>query len=135
MLIQHGADVDKTKTKNRTTPLNIACTNGRKAVAELLISSGADVDETDSDGKPALAAAVDNGHSEIVAMLLEHENVNADELADEFLTALLLVAAGMEALEEMFDNMVWTSWHFLFHFALLFEHQSPVITHRVSIIN
>ncbi|CAI6256796.1 unnamed protein product [Periconia digitata] len=53
------------------TPLFIACVDGRKSTAKLLINHGADADRCDIDGYTAKEHAALRGHMEIVEMLAE----------------------------------------------------------------
>jgi hypothetical protein len=88
MLLDAGADVNSamndiyaspafhihwvggaTLSPGRSTALIVAVRNGHKEIVSMLIKHGADVNLADSEGKTALAYAVDEKHAEIEAML------------------------------------------------------------------
>lgn len=52
-------------------PLHAAAANNHLAVAEVLVERGADVDKLDAVSEPALWHAVEQGHGEMVALLLK----------------------------------------------------------------
>ncbi|KAH8663322.1 hypothetical protein BGZ61DRAFT_485097 [Ilyonectria robusta] len=60
-------------------PLYFTCFNGLKATAQKLLLSGADVDEEGEIHGPALRAATERGHRDIIQLLLERgANINAE---------------------------------------------------------
>ena len=80
ILISHGADINQTDTLpiNRCemkgfTPLCHAAMKGHKDIAELLIRKGANVNLHEPHARTALHIAVDNGHLEIVKLLIENK--------------------------------------------------------------
>jgi ankyrin repeat protein len=79
MLIEHGADLDVTDDDDDDalcdgwTPLHFACFNGYLPLAKLLIEHGADANVTDRNGATAFHTACQEGHLEIVGLLLKAE--------------------------------------------------------------
>ena len=68
----NNIDVDATPHKLYPTALFAACANGRKVVVELLIDANADVNRLRGlDGATPLMTASQNGHADIVNILLE----------------------------------------------------------------
>ncbi len=55
----------------RRWPLHAAAANNRLSVARVLVERGADVDRLDAVSEPALWHAVEQGHGDMVALLLE----------------------------------------------------------------
>lgn len=52
LLIKYGADVNRSKTVDNSTPLYIASQNGKTEIVELLLKSGADINKAkENDGK------------------------------------------------------------------------------------
>jgi ankyrin repeat protein len=68
ILLAHNADVNA-KSGNGLTPLHIAASYGRKAIAELLLEHGADINAKSDDGKTPLQVAKDEGHQDVVKLL------------------------------------------------------------------
>jgi ankyrin repeat protein len=52
-------------------PLHAAAANNHLSVAELLVARGADVDKLDAVSEPALWHAVEQGHGDMVSLLLK----------------------------------------------------------------
>ena len=73
MLLSHGADVDGANSLGRT-PLMFASVYGFLDLATWLLDAGADpnIVPTDDTGWPALIAAAQRGHADVVALLLAH---------------------------------------------------------------
>ena len=59
-------------TTSKTTPLMLACTNGRTAAATFLIECGADVHLLNDRGETALYHAAVDGRLECVKLLIQH---------------------------------------------------------------
>lgn len=70
MLVANGMDVD-VRDSQGATPLNVAARLGRVSLVRFLLASGATVDVV-SYGETALTEAVENGHAEVVELLLSH---------------------------------------------------------------
>lgn len=83
------------------TPLHKAAANGRKLVAEFLLSSNAEVDAKDNDGLTPLHMATASGHLDVVILLLA-KGANANAKDNENDTPLHLAAAnGHKAIAEL----------------------------------
>lgn len=70
-----GAQIDIKANDNRT-PFLLAVAAGSVESARLFRESGADVQACTSDMKNCLHLAVDNGHLEMLQLLLEHEKAS-----------------------------------------------------------
>lgn len=70
LLISHGADVNLRCTNERTA-LHEAAKLGRRDIVRLLLLSGAHPDPQSSYGFTPLALAAQNGHTEIMELLLQ----------------------------------------------------------------
>lgn len=88
-LLSHGAITNVTSYLIGSPPLSAASARGHLAVVKLLIQHDADFNYTDSDGKTALALAMESGHGETAKYLrrvmLENDDRSDNEKAD-FLT-------------------------------------------------
>lgn len=69
MLIERGATVDA-KDRHNFTPLMYASAEGNSAMVELLLQKKADLYLQNNNGETALHLAADNGHSDVVAILI-----------------------------------------------------------------
>jgi len=100
--IETGADLNG-RDAFGSTPLMVAATFGRTAVARVLVEAGADPNLAGNDGGTALHTAAFFCHPEIVRMLLDH---GADRYArDRFgNTALDAVAAPFDDVKAMYDR-------------------------------
>lgn len=79
-----------------TPALVMACRNGHREIAELLLDHGADVQASSVMGWNALDAAVDEGRREVVGMLLSREmDARSSQWAD--LTPYLKAASRLKA--------------------------------------
>ncbi len=70
LLIQAGADVDKTDNKGATAMM-MASRNDHAAIVEALLQAGADIDKAVNNGDTALIEASDRGHAAIVETLIQ----------------------------------------------------------------
>ena len=70
VLLEHRADVNKTRHDGGGTPLLIAAQQGHVQVVNLLLQSGADVNKATNAGQTPLYMAAGKGHKEVVATLL-----------------------------------------------------------------
>ena len=71
ILIEHGADVNKTKASNNSTPILTAAQSGYLKIVELLIEYGADINKINSHGFTPLILAIDEENFEVVKVLLK----------------------------------------------------------------
>lgn len=76
-LLGRDADIEKTTFHTGRTALQMAAARGRVDAVRLLLSGGADVDATDKLGHTALELAFQNGHEEIVELLMNHTGYNS----------------------------------------------------------
>ena len=67
-----GDNDPRTAAEDGLPCLTLACSNGHRAVAELLLQSGADVNLVDADGSTALIDACTAGQIDCVRLLLDH---------------------------------------------------------------
>lgn len=90
-LIEKGADVNRIHIDDRLTPLQAACVNGHRDMAELLLNNGANIDERNPGGSSALMISSSLGNVDVVRLLLHH---NADvNIADVCGTTALIEAS------------------------------------------
>jgi len=66
--------------------------NGETETVEMLLEKGADVNEADIDGMTALMMASENGHKDVVEILLKEEGINVNLWNNEGETALILAS-------------------------------------------
>lgn len=67
--------------KFEISPLWVACKNGHKSAAQILLQKGAKVNKRDSRGTSPISVACENGHGRIVQLLLEYNaEVNERDL-------------------------------------------------------
>ncbi|WP_338634979.1 ankyrin repeat domain-containing protein [Spirobacillus cienkowskii] len=86
-----------------STPLIIAAENNCKEAFELLIKNGADINKKNYDGTTPLYKAVQNGHIEIVTLLLNQTGIQLSEVDHKGNTALhAAVRKGYLDIAEMF---------------------------------
>ena len=71
-LLKHGADVNFQSTRDDSTPLLFACRAGHAEAARILLQAGAYPDCCDSSGMTALDHATQEGHLEMITVLLKH---------------------------------------------------------------
>lgn len=91
-LIAKGANVDE-MDETGMTPLMIAASEGRTAIAKTLIDAGADVKVASSDGTTALMRAASSNRVEVIKLLLSKgADVNAKNNGG--MTALMVAAFG-----------------------------------------
>ncbi|KAK2742352.1 hypothetical protein FQN55_007886 [Onygenales sp. PD_40] len=75
LLMEHGADPNHPSAGH--TPLIVAARTGCEAGVKFLLASGADPNSRGSDGRNASSWAAEEGHAEIVALLLESRTSDA----------------------------------------------------------
>ncbi|XP_042305066.1 ankyrin repeat and SOCS box protein 14 isoform X4 [Sceloporus undulatus] len=93
LLIQFGADVNL-QCINKRTALHEAARLGLKDIVELLLCSKADPDPRSSYGLTPLALAAQNGHTEILEILLHKAGVNVLSQASDCASILFEAAGG-----------------------------------------
>ncbi len=71
LLLARGASPNSEGPDGVSTALIEAAWGGHTAIVELLLAKGADVNRRDSEGKRALDRAREEGHEEIVRMLIK----------------------------------------------------------------
>ncbi|CAB1121042.1 unnamed protein product [Ectocarpus sp. CCAP 1310/34] len=71
VLLQHGADVNRSRTAGATL-LHTAANHKDVGVVEALIAAGADLEAEDTNGGTPLHQALRSGSSEVVQVLLKH---------------------------------------------------------------
>ena len=71
-LLDLGADVNVRSPKNGALPIHLACRQGHRDVARLLVQRGAAIDEAMNGGYTALYIACQQGDLEIVSFLLDN---------------------------------------------------------------
>jgi len=103
LLLAAGADPDRGDDATGRTPLHIAAATGKAGVVAQLIRAGARPDAPDHRGLPALIEATQNGHAEVVRVLLKHgarsklqEGLSEACGAGHLEVAKLLIAAGAD---------------------------------------
>ncbi|RMG00343.1 MAG: ankyrin repeat domain-containing protein, partial [Acidobacteria bacterium] len=74
--------LDERDDYGRTLLMGAACNND-KSVVEYLLENGRDVNAKDSDGWTALMYAEEEGHDEIVEILLQAQDLEDDDYEDE----------------------------------------------------
>ena len=72
LLLERGAEIDARDQDSGATPLYNAASWGKLDVARLLVEKGADVNARNKSGKTPLAAAEENGFTEVAAFLRAH---------------------------------------------------------------
>lgn len=72
--------VDITNNRDRVTPLQIACKNGKLDIVKVFVDASADVNAVNTDGCAALHVACEEGHMDIIEFLIEKESTNMNLL-------------------------------------------------------
>ncbi len=77
LFLSHGADVNARAYSNAVewegwTPFHVACRNGNKSIAEMLIAAGADIHAKTDKGYTPLSLAKEKERTEVVQLLLKH---------------------------------------------------------------
>ena len=101
--IKAGTDLNK-KDEYGSTPLNIAATFDKLAIAKLLIDAGADLSVRSNDGSTALHTAAFFGRKEIVKALLEAD-VDIEAKNNYGSTALASIVAPFEQVKPIYDQI------------------------------
>jgi ankyrin repeat protein len=101
--IAFGTDLNQ-KDEYGSTPLSIAITFNKPAVAHALINGGADLSATTADGSTALHSAVFYGRTEIVKELLK-KNVNLEAVNNFGSTPLAIVTTPFEQVKPIYDQI------------------------------
>lgn len=71
-LIAHGADIEKTVGKRKTTPIMIAAFNGHSSAMECLLDAGAKWKKVDADGQTVYYMAHDDGKAALTGWVARH---------------------------------------------------------------
>lgn len=89
------------------TPLMVACLLGLPNMVQQLILAGAKVDVATSSGKTALTWAVENGHDEVVELLLQY-GANFRGCSPDYLFHPLVVATRVNSTQmiKLFDGLM-----------------------------
>lgn len=95
-LILAGADVNAVSAKG-FTPLHLAAYNNHGSLCRILLENGAQPDMIDRMGNNALHAAVSQGSTLAVNLLLTESQIDARALNSRHQTPLILVASGVSS--------------------------------------
>ena len=71
MLIDAGANLDRARLKDNTTPLMRAAYNGHDKIAKRLVQAGAEMERKDKNGYTAFQTAMYRQHQAVVDVLVE----------------------------------------------------------------
>ncbi|KAJ9601260.1 hypothetical protein L9F63_000555 [Diploptera punctata] len=100
LLLEHGAEVDKSDSDYRS-PLMRAAARGHMKVAEFLVQHGANINARDSRGRTAVLLAAEEGHHEVTELVLQHgADVNISGMHDTS-PLMLAAASGHEKVAEL----------------------------------
>ncbi|XP_063992491.1 rabankyrin-5 isoform X1 [Diachasmimorpha longicaudata] len=86
-LIRSGCDLDAPRrpgpdggggdeAKDKCTPLHLCCQWGLEQVVQTLVEHGANVNARDAEGKTPIHVAIQNQHTQIIALLLCHPKID-----------------------------------------------------------
>jgi ankyrin repeat protein len=85
LLVQHGVDVNFSKTDQQRTALHIACMNSRVESARVLLNLRANINALDSKGNSGLSFAVRENNYSLVRLLLQERacvRIGTDSILD-----------------------------------------------------
>jgi len=85
----------------------LAVSHGRCDLAELLLQAGADVNVQDEDGSTALMCASEHGHVELVKLLLNQANCDAN-ITDNVRSSLSRLCPTRRALSLLIQILLCT---------------------------
>ncbi len=73
-LLRYGADINFSEKESLydTTPMMAACKDGNLLMVQELVKAGAEINHVGGNGKSPLQIAVENGHGEVVKVLVEN---------------------------------------------------------------
>jgi len=92
LLVDHGADVNMVKNKEKRVPLMVACQEGRVKEFSILMSKGANYKALDDTGFTALHFAANSGNIECMNVLLGLEGVSINLACEQGYTPLIRAA-------------------------------------------
>ena len=97
--------------KNGAGPLYIACHNGHKSTAQVLLNNGADVNLCKNNGAGPLYIACQNGHKSTAQLLLKNDadvNLCMEDGSTEPVLFILLVKMDIRALHSFYGRTAQT---------------------------
>jgi ankyrin repeat protein len=99
--VQKGANLN-----NENIFLTIASEHGHKVIVGYLIENGIDVNQQDKYGQTALWWASENGHKEIVKLLLDHKEIKVNQQDEDGRSALMRASRGehLEVVQLLLDH-------------------------------
>ncbi|KAJ3118699.1 hypothetical protein HDU96_010029 [Phlyctochytrium bullatum] len=108
VLVDHGADVAATNTREARTPLHEAAANSRLMVVDFLLKNGADINSVDAYGRTALHLVSKTDDPTPV-----HLPGRANHGGDSLITALFLLSRDADPSRP--DQKGWTPLHHAAH--------------------
>ena len=104
-LLKRGADPNRERGTNGSTPLHLAIAEENLNVVKMLLEKGACLETKDDCGcTPFLVAVKENENNDIFRHLLDHAKVNVDAVTDHQKTALHLASRGYD--EEIMTALI-----------------------------
>lgn len=92
-LLLLGADIDAKSTQDKVSALHFAARSNRLRALEFLLRKGADVEAVDARGRTALMAAAEEGHHQVLKLLLPYvRDIDRRQAGEKHATALMKAA-------------------------------------------